>query len=87
MAVLTLFFLPSTFLAALFSTDFFDLSSDGRGLTVHQELWIYVVVALILTILVMIIWFWWYRGGLKSTIERAKLKRRSLFKGEKASSG
>ena len=75
MAVLTIFFLPSTFIAALFSTVFFDINSNGTGLTVHQGLWIYVVVAIILTVLVMAVWIWLYRSGPTSVISMFKLRR------------
>ena len=87
MAVLTLFFLPGTFLAALFSTIFFDLNSDDHGLIVHMEFWIYVVAAFILTILVMAIWVLWYKGALTSIIGKFKLKGRPWPKNDKNLSG
>lgn len=87
MAVLTLVFLPGTFLAALFSTIFFDLNSDNHGLIVHPELWIYVVAAFILTILVMALWVLWYKGALPSIIGKFKLKGWPRPKDDKILSG
>ena len=87
MAVLTHFFLPGTFLAALFSTIFFDLNSNKYGLIVHEELWIYVVTAFILTILVMVLWVLWYKGVLTSIIGKFKTKGRPRPKEDTTLSG
>ena len=84
MAVLTIFFLPSTFIAALFSTVFFDIDSTGSSLTVHKGLWIYVIVAVILTVVVMAVWIWLYKSGLTSVVDIFKFKWRKKAKACKA---
>ncbi|KAJ3513698.1 hypothetical protein NLJ89_g2806 [Agrocybe chaxingu] len=61
-AVVTMFFLPGTFISAFFSMVFFDTKPDTRGhpvLVVGPQLWIYVLATVMLTILVLCIWGSW----------------------------
>ncbi|KAI1748404.1 hypothetical protein F4782DRAFT_517582 [Xylaria castorea] len=56
-ALVTMVFLPATFVASLFSMTFFDWSpADGKNI-VSSEIWIYFVIAVGLTLLVVGLWF------------------------------
>jgi hypothetical protein len=62
-AVLTMFFLPGTFLAALFAAPLFDWNSDpssGGGI-IKKRFWIYWVITIPATCLVLGCWRMWYR--------------------------
>ncbi|ORY70164.1 uncharacterized protein BCR38DRAFT_455018 [Pseudomassariella vexata] len=60
-------FLPGTFLASIFSMTFFDFNvgssngldddSSGKGATVSEYLWIYFVVTIPLTLLIVLSWW------------------------------
>lgn len=54
-ALLTMVFLPGTFLASVFSMSFFDWK---EGASVSSYIWIYFVIAIFTTL--MIIGLWWY---------------------------
>ncbi|KAM4054354.1 hypothetical protein HRG_005236 [Hirsutella rhossiliensis] len=57
-AVLTMLFLPATFLATLFSTGFFDWkAAQGSVATISPYIWIYVVVSMVLTVLTLGAWY------------------------------
>jgi len=59
-AVLTLIFLPATALASIFGMSMFDWKAqDGKDI-VSQHFWIYLVVALPLTLAVLAAWILWY---------------------------
>lgn len=64
-AVVTLVFLPSTFVSTIFSTTFFTFipSSDGRSASwaVSGKFWIFWVFSVPLTLLAMGMWLWWQR--------------------------
>lgn len=62
-AVLTLVFLPATGVASIFSMPFFNVDFDGssRDLQAATSFWIFWVVVLPLTALVVAGWFWWYK--------------------------
>ncbi|KAH7356125.1 hypothetical protein BKA66DRAFT_473879 [Pyrenochaeta sp. MPI-SDFR-AT-0127] len=62
-AVVTLVFLPPTFLSALFSMSFFSSGSDQAGgppnkWSMSEKFWIYWAFAIPLTSMTMAIWFW-----------------------------
>ncbi|KAH7163590.1 hypothetical protein B0J13DRAFT_538875 [Dactylonectria estremocensis] len=57
-AVLTMVFLPGTFLAGVFSMTFFDWNSEGGGVVVSGYVWVYALVAVILTLLTMGAWYY-----------------------------
>jgi hypothetical protein len=51
-------FLPATYLASLFSMTFFNFqNSDGPS--VSSDLWIYFVITVPLTVLIVLFWRWW----------------------------
>jgi len=59
-AILTIVFLPGTFVASLFSTDMFDWNTENGSIPkVSKYIWIYWVVTVPLTLLVMITWAVW----------------------------
>ena len=61
-AVMTMLFLPATFVSSLFGTNFFALQVSGSGSTtlhVSELWWIYVVSAVPLTLVVYLSWLWY----------------------------
>jgi Mg2+ and Co2+ transporter CorA len=62
--LLTMAFLPATFVATIFSMGFFDYSLNGRNemeLKVAPQVWMYVVVTVPLTLLVLGVCALWLR--------------------------
>ncbi|KAI0550436.1 hypothetical protein F4679DRAFT_542373 [Xylaria curta] len=55
-ALVTMVFLPATFVASLFSMTFFDWNPP-EGKHISPEIWIYVIIAVGLTLLVVGLWF------------------------------
>ncbi|OTA64104.1 hypothetical protein K449DRAFT_432618 [Hypoxylon sp. EC38] len=66
-ALLTMIFLPATFIATLFSTTFFSFAEDGW--LASNAFWIYWVVVIPLTIAVVLVWRFWL-GASKSIRSR-----------------
>ncbi|KAF2685942.1 hypothetical protein K458DRAFT_365146 [Lentithecium fluviatile CBS 122367] len=65
-AVLTILFLPGTFVATLFSMDMFQWQPDnGAEPTVSKMFWVYWIVTAPLTTLVMMIWLLWTRKSVR----------------------
>lgn len=58
-ALLTLVFLPMTGIATLFSTPFFEVR-NGQ-LVVAMSFWVFWVISVCLTLVVVAAWFWWYQ--------------------------
>jgi len=56
-------FFPGAFLASVFSTSFFDFSSSGDNLnpTVSTKFWIYWVITVPVTMVIVGIWYVWER--------------------------
>ncbi|KAM4065464.1 corA-like Mg2+ transporter protein domain-containing protein [Hirsutella rhossiliensis] len=65
-ALLTVTFLPATFISALFSTTFFSFAEESWNIS--KKFWIYWVVAIPSTLLVLIIWW--------LSLKRASLQNR-----------
>ncbi|KAF4878513.1 hypothetical protein CGCSCA1_v002203 [Colletotrichum siamense] len=63
-ALLTMVFLPATFLATVFSMSFFNWQPESeKGETeVSPRIWIYVVMAAGVTILTVLAWLWFIKG-------------------------
>ena len=53
---ITLIFLPGTFVATFFSTTFWDFSPDNNGAKVTYWVYLYFVVTIGLTLLVLLVW-------------------------------
>jgi hypothetical protein len=64
-AVVTLFFLPSTFVSSVFSTGVFNFhASEGdQPQTISQWAWVYLLVCLLLTAVTLLLWLFWYLWG------------------------
>ncbi|KAF4119725.1 hypothetical protein GMORB2_4391 [Geosmithia morbida] len=77
-ALVTLVFLPATFIAALFDTCFFDYDADD-GLTVGYQFWIYWAAALPVTALTVALWVLWDRGLSKRTPKSKDVMRSPTF--------
>ncbi|KAH0292551.1 hypothetical protein M436DRAFT_83119 [Aureobasidium namibiae CBS 147.97] len=62
-ALVTLTFLPATFVTALLGMNFFSVDSGPTGghLKTSKDLWIYFVVAVPLTTMVLCFWWWWQK--------------------------
>ena len=64
-AVITLLFLPSTFVSTIFSMTFFSFSPGGPGerqsWVVSDKIWIYWLFTVPLTIVALLTWLWWQR--------------------------
>ncbi|KAJ3548043.1 hypothetical protein NMY22_g1423 [Coprinellus aureogranulatus] len=100
MAALTMLFLPSTFIAALFSMDFFapvqesSLSgTDNSGNTSARVMWwLYPAISIPLTALVFGVWMFWRSRRMRryqdwNGIYTPDLSRYGHFAGSKAQSG
>ncbi|KAK6541116.1 hypothetical protein TWF694_008489 [Orbilia ellipsospora] len=74
-AIITLVFLPGTFVAAIFSMSMFDWESDG-SVVVSKHLWIYFAITIPLTVMTMIIWIIW---SIKSEKDYRKNMREKII--------
>lgn len=72
--LLTMTFLPATFISALFSTTFFTFGDDGWQAS--EKVWIYCVITIPLTVLVLVFWRLWLAGSIshmwKKFLEKLK---------------
>lgn len=65
-AVVTLFFLPATFVSAVFSTGIFNFHAredPARQRVISRYGWIYLLIMLLLTMLTLTTWSIWYTWG------------------------
>lgn len=69
-AVLTMVFLPGTAVASFFSMGFFNWSGDGGSGLTSQWLWIFFVVAVPMSAMVLLIWWVWTRRTERTTLQR-----------------
>ncbi|KAL1592262.1 hypothetical protein SLS60_011339 [Paraconiothyrium brasiliense] len=58
-SIVTLIFLPGTFIATFFSTSFWDFGPANEGPIVSKWVWLYWVVTVVLTTCVIGAWIWW----------------------------
>lgn len=73
-AVVTLFFLPATFVSAVFSTGIFNFQvSDplDKPRTISKYDWVYLLTCVLSTIFTLLSWIFWYRWG-RVWLERLK---------------
>lgn len=61
LAVVTVCFLHATSVSSVFSMSFFDWQPRD-GSFVGSRFWIYCIVAIVLTLLTVKIWYWWQRS-------------------------
>jgi len=83
-AVVTLFFLPATFVSSIFSTGIFDFhTTEGdQRRTVSRYGWIYLLLCILLTCVTLILWLCWYRWG-SLWLEKLQLTRTHLDRRER----
>ncbi|OAG41056.1 hypothetical protein AYO21_04669 [Fonsecaea monophora] len=80
MSFLQMVFLPATFVAAIVSMNFFDLTTSPPR--VSGYIWIFWLVSLGLTALVLIIYFFWrWKGKVKAADERREARLREKMLG------
>lgn len=80
MQFLQMIFLPATFVAAIVSMNFFDLTTSPPK--VSSYIWIFWVVALGLTVLVLGIYFFWkWRKKEEAREEEQRAKRKENLRG------
>jgi uncharacterized membrane protein YwaF len=61
-AILTMLFLPATFISGLFGTNFFALSISPSGsstFVVSDQWWVFLATSVPLTMVVMAVWQFW----------------------------
>lgn len=80
LAVVTMFFLPGTFVASLFATPYFALDSDRGAVILHRNFGIYWAVTVPLTVVTLMAWTAWtmwreWRNRNESNEESAKLEK------------
>lgn len=76
-AVVTLVFLPATFVSAVFSTGIFNFHASeepGQEKTVSKYGWVYLLTCLLSTFLTLGSWICWYRWG-RLWLEHLKFSR------------
>lgn len=56
-SIVTLLFLPATFVSTLFSMSFFDYDGGSGRWNISEWIWLYFVIAGVLTVLTFIAWF------------------------------
>ena len=57
-AALGLLYLPATLMSSIFNTVFFNLDPITYELRMNKDFWIFVIGALLLTILTLSLWIW-----------------------------
>lgn len=86
-AGLTMVYLPSTFVATIFSTGFFNVTGSGSGLIVSAAIWKFIAVAAILTAITISVWVYLNKRGVPTFLhwtqiaseqDKDKSKRRPL---------
>jgi len=78
-AILTMIFLPGSYVSALFSMSFFKLTGDDNNISVSSDGWIYIVVTVPLTFLVLVLSLVWHKfpeitTRIKVIVQHAKRK-------------
>ncbi|KAK3361680.1 hypothetical protein B0T24DRAFT_642152 [Lasiosphaeria ovina] len=81
LAAVAAVFLPGTFVCSVLSTVFFSYDGVDTGLAVSPLWWILPVSAVPLTVLVLTLWFWWYRDRLSRTTTKLRSQEAKLEAG------
>ncbi|KUJ06555.1 uncharacterized protein LY89DRAFT_632689 [Mollisia scopiformis] len=71
-AAVTMFFLPGTFVSAIFSMTFFNFQQDGMGnqqFQVSEKWWYYLAVTIPLTVAVFAIWTIWQKWKFRNVLK------------------
>ncbi|RYO26177.1 hypothetical protein AA0111_g8172 [Alternaria arborescens] len=67
-ALISAIFLPATFLATLFGSNFFAYSERQNALTVASNFWVYVIITFAFSGSTVILWFVWRRQRVRRSI-------------------
>lgn len=61
-AIVSMVYLPGTFISGLFGTNFFDLSNDGgaKSWIMSGNFWLYWVITVPLTLATVLVWASWH---------------------------
>ncbi|RDW56689.1 hypothetical protein BP6252_14041 [Coleophoma cylindrospora] len=73
-AVMTMVFLPGTFICSFFSMTMFDWSSQPQQPSVSPYIWVYFAVMVPLTLLVIAVWWWKTRESRQEQEENKKFR-------------
>jgi hypothetical protein len=79
-AVVTLFFLPSLFVASIFSTGIFNFQAGenpGEERVISRYGWIYLLATLLLTAVTLVVWTIWFVWG-EMWLDNLRERRNSL---------
>ncbi|KAF2022531.1 hypothetical protein EK21DRAFT_119661 [Setomelanomma holmii] len=75
-AVVTMTFLPATFVSTLFGTNFFALEprkgEDGVVFAVSSQFWVYWAISAPMTLATLALWFWWSRWERSTKLSAAE---------------
>ena len=80
-AVLTMFFLPAKFVSSLLVTNLVALDTNGSGrakFVVSELWWIYLVSAVPLTLLTLLVWWFWRQWQVKARHRRSAPNTQAL---------
>jgi len=80
-AILTMIFLPATFITAFFSTNFFDYSDNDWKIS--KKLWVYWIITIPATALIILVWRVWLSLPVQSFLEAFSWKAFFKRKGKK----
>ena len=87
-SVVTMLFLPATFIATLFSTSFFDFQAKGDMPVVSPWVWLYVIITVLMTGVIQGAWFLSWRRkdleieqALKATLSEEKSPSQEEYEG------
>ncbi|KAL4908528.1 hypothetical protein BDW74DRAFT_175210 [Aspergillus multicolor] len=78
-AFVTLVFLPITTVSTIFGSQFFNTAPDNASIEVSKDFWIFWVVSIPLTLLVLLGWTLWQRKGAVNTHNAWKQTLRSFL--------
>ena len=73
LAIVTVLFLPGTFVSALFAVPLFQWDASGKDRVISGRLWIYWAIAIPLTLMIFIPWAIWTR--MKASENRRSLEQ------------
>lgn len=72
-AIITTVFLPATFLATFFSMSMFDWDANNSSSPkVSKYIWVYWVIAIPMTVVVMFLWVWLSRLENRNPVKRSR---------------
>ncbi|KAF2662093.1 hypothetical protein K491DRAFT_279713 [Lophiostoma macrostomum CBS 122681] len=79
LALMSILFLPATFVSSFFSMTMFDWQAERWSEVVSQRLWLYWVVSIPLTLIILTIWYFWHRRDIDGEFTIRRKLQRNLF--------